>query len=106
MSDFTSFFADIWRLFQEVNVPVLNISFADLWIGVFVVSISIVILRPLLGIGGSGFAGSIFRGIRGSVKRSGDSGYSKHKSTEYGTKTVQRANSVRVQHSKPPKGFS
>lgn len=43
--------SQIWQLFEDVQVPGLNISFATLWLGAFVVMISIVILRPLLGIG-------------------------------------------------------
>lgn len=51
MSDVTSFLSSIWQLFEDVDVPGLGISFAQLWIGAFVVALSIVILRPLLGIG-------------------------------------------------------
>ena len=79
MSDFTEFLADCWSMFENVNVPVLNISFAKLYLGVFVVGISIIILRPLLGIGGSGFASNIFRGVSGSVKRGYDRSYSKYR---------------------------
>lgn len=79
MSEFTTFLADCWRMFEEVNVPVLNISFAKLYLGVFVVGISIIILRPLLGIGGSGFASNIFHGISGAAKRGYDHSYSKYR---------------------------
>lgn len=79
MSEFTTFLADCWRMFEEVQVPVLNISFAKLYLGVFVVGISIIILRPLLGIGGSGFASNIFHGIRGAGKRGYDNSYSKYR---------------------------
>lgn len=65
MSEFTTFFADIWRLFSSVPVPGLGISFAQLWIGVFVVAVSISILRPLLGIGASAV-----KNIAGVGKRS------------------------------------
>lgn len=64
MREFTEFFAQLWRIFDEVQVPALNISFAQLWIGCFVVCVSITILRPLLGIGGSAF-----RSLTGVGKR-------------------------------------
>ena len=79
MSDFTQFLSDCWRMFEEVQVPVLNISFAKLYLGVFVVGISIIILRPLLGIGGSGFASNIFHGVSGAAKRGYDRSYSKYR---------------------------
>ena len=79
MEEFTTFLADCWNMFEEVNVPVLNISFAKLYLGVFVVGISIIILRPLLGIGGSGFASNLFHGIKGSAKRGYDNSYSKYR---------------------------
>lgn len=65
MNDFVEFFRQLWRIFDEVQVPALNISFAQLWIGVFVVAVSISILRPLLGIGASAA-----RSIIGVGKRS------------------------------------
>lgn len=64
MSEFTSWLASIWSLFVEVEVPGLGISFAALWLGCFVVCLGIVILRPLLGIGGS-----TIRAITGVGKR-------------------------------------
>lgn len=69
MSEFTTFLADCWRLFEEVNVPILNISFAKLYLGVFVVGVSIMILRPLLGIGGVGFGNNIMSGIKRGYDR-------------------------------------
>lgn len=45
-------FFEIWSLFS-VDHPLLHISFADIMLGVFVVNLSIIILRPLLGIGTS-----------------------------------------------------
>lgn len=74
MSEFTIFLADCWRMFEEVQVPVLNISFAKLYLGAFVVGISIVILRPLLGIGAGGVS-NIMHGL--SRKRGYDRAYSK-----------------------------
>lgn len=79
MQEFTTFLSDCWNMFEQVQVPVLNISFAKLYIGVFVVGISIIILRPLLGIGGSGFASNIFHGITGAGKRGYDNSYSKYR---------------------------
>lgn len=80
MSEFTTFLADCWRMFEEVNVPVLNISFAKLYLGVFVVGISIMILRPLLGIGAGGF-NNIMHGLTG--KRGFDRAYSKKSSRQH-----------------------
>jgi len=79
MQEFTTFLADCWRMFEEVTVPVLNISFAQLYLGVFVVCISIIILRPLLGIGGSGTASNIFHSVSGAAKRGYDRSYSKYR---------------------------
>lgn len=77
MSEFTTFLADCWRMFTEVQVPILNISFAQMWLGIFVVGISIVILRPLLGIG-FGTANNIFTGIARAGKRGYDRAYRKN----------------------------
>ena len=54
MSAFTSLFAKFWDLFTSLRVPILNISFASLYLGVFVVTLSIRLLFPLFGIGASG----------------------------------------------------
>jgi len=51
LEEVTTFLAGIWSIFTENNVPILNISFAQLWLGIFVVGVSTIILRPLLGIG-------------------------------------------------------
>lgn len=51
MIEFTSFLASIWQIFESITVPGLNISFASLWIGCFVVAFSITLLRPIFGIG-------------------------------------------------------
>lgn len=51
MSEITSLLASIWSFFTEVDVPLLGISFAALYLGVFIVSISLTLLSPLLGIG-------------------------------------------------------
>lgn len=42
-----------WGFFSQIECPFLGISFASLFIGVFVVGFSIRLLRPLLGIGGA-----------------------------------------------------
>lgn len=76
MSEFSQFLADCWRMFTDVQVPILNISFAQLWLGIFVVGVSIVILRPLLGIG-FGAANNIFTGIARAGKRGYDNASSK-----------------------------
>ena len=78
MSEFTQFLSDCWRMFSDVQVPILNISFAQMWLGIFVVGISIVILRPLLGIG-FGTANNIFSGVARASKRGYDRSYSKYR---------------------------
>lgn len=49
-----SFLSSIWDLFRGVDVPGTTLSFAQFWLGVFIVSVSISILRPLLSIGARG----------------------------------------------------
>lgn len=44
-------FAQFWRAFTDLEHPLLHISFAQLVIGIFVVSLALRILGPLLGIG-------------------------------------------------------
>ena len=68
MTEILEFFSSIWQLFEEVTVPLINITFAQLWIGVFVVSISISILRPLLGIG-AGAVNNISKGLNNRYNR-------------------------------------
>lgn len=51
LSDITGFLASIWSAFSNLQVPLLGISFATLYAGVFAVGFSILILRPILGIG-------------------------------------------------------
>lgn len=41
----------VWEMFEQVNVPILGISFARLYLSVFVINLSTVILRPILSIG-------------------------------------------------------
>lgn len=41
----------VWEIFEQVNVPILGISFARLYLSVFVINLSTVILRPILSIG-------------------------------------------------------
>lgn len=90
MIEFTTFLADCWRMFEEVQVPVLNISFAKLYLGVFVVGISIIILRPLLGIGGSGFASNIFHSVSGATKRGYDRSYAKYRRDKERSETFSK----------------
>lgn len=78
MDAMKTFLADCWRMFTDVQVPGLGISFANLWLGVFVVGIAIVILRPLLGIG-FGAANNIFTGIARAGKRGYDHSYAKYR---------------------------
>lgn len=50
LSDITSFLAQIWNAFSSLQVPLLGISFATLYTGVFAVGFSLLILKPILGI--------------------------------------------------------
>lgn len=50
LSDITGFLASIWSAFSGLQVPLLGISFATLYTGVFVVAFSMLILKPILGI--------------------------------------------------------
>lgn len=74
MQEFTQFLADCWRMFTDVNVPIINISFAKLYLGIFVVGIATVILRPLLGIGFGG-ASNLASGLTRAGKRGYDRAY-------------------------------
>lgn len=78
MNEFTQFLSDCWRMFEEVQVPILNISFAKFWLGIFVVGISISILRPLLGIGANA-ANDATNIFRGAAKRGYDRSYAKYR---------------------------
>lgn len=42
--------AEVWRLFESVEVPGFGIKFSTLWIGFFVVNLSISILHFLMSI--------------------------------------------------------
>lgn len=68
MSEVLQFFRSLWDIFEEVQVPLLNISFSQLYLGAFVVSVSIAILRPLLGIG-AGAVNNISRGLSSARRR-------------------------------------
>lgn len=50
LSDITSFLATIWSAFSNLQVPLLGISFATLYTGIFAVAFSMLILKPILGI--------------------------------------------------------
>lgn len=43
------YFSDIWRIFQ-VESPILGLTFADLWFGLFVVAIAIKIFIAIFGV--------------------------------------------------------
>lgn len=78
MEAMKTFLADCWRMFTDVQVPGLGISFANLWLGIFVVGVATMILRPLLGIG-FGAANNIFTGVARAGKRGYDRSYAKYK---------------------------
>lgn len=108
MADLTQFLADCWRMFTEVDVPGIGITFGQLYLGVFVVGISIIILRPLLGIGG-GFVNL----MTGAAKRGYDHAYNKrNRQAEYDKHRMDRIadhstrpGNVHIIY-KSPKGYS
>ena len=76
MEEIKIFLADCWRMFTDVTVPGINISFASLYLGIFVVGVATVILRPLLGIGFGGLSNLTSGAVRAG-KRGYDKAYSK-----------------------------
>lgn len=52
MSWVIELFTLIWRFFSELSIPILDITFAQLYLGIFVVGVSLIVIRLLLGIGG------------------------------------------------------
>ena len=80
MQEIGSLFAEFWHIFEELDVPVLNIKFSTMYLGIFAVSFSLLILRPILGLGGgiargvSGLGKSARSGIRRSSYRNDRSG--------------------------------
>lgn len=71
---FTSVVKLVWDGMGSINVPFLNIPVTSLFLGVFVASFSIMILRPILGLGGQAF-GSVTSSIHSSVSRSRNQHY-------------------------------
>lgn len=55
--------ASIWEGMSRIEVPVLHIPVTSLLLGAFVASFSIMILRPILGLGQSALS-SISLGVR------------------------------------------
>lgn len=51
MDIFVTTLSKAWDMFEQVDVPILGISFARLYLSVFVINLSTVILRPILSIG-------------------------------------------------------
>lgn len=43
-------FSQSWRFFSELTIPVLNISFGTFFLGLFLMSLSIKIIKLLIGI--------------------------------------------------------
>lgn len=50
LNQITAFFARVWEVFS-VNHPILDIPFSTIYLGAFAVSFSIIILKPILGVG-------------------------------------------------------
>ena len=53
-------FGSCWGFFSEINFPILNISFAEFFVGAFLIGFSIKLLGLILGVhvGSVGFLGS------------------------------------------------
>lgn len=51
MTEITGLFASFWQVFSELEVPLLGIKFSTLYLGIFAVTFSLIILRPILGLG-------------------------------------------------------
>ena len=105
MQEIGSLFAQFWHIFEEIDVPILNIKFSTLYLGVFAVSFSLLILRPILGIGGG-----LSRGIAGLGKSaksrldrpSNNSRKSFSDNSWTGTMVTQRNNNVIIHHRSRP----
>ena len=44
----TTFFGDIWHIFTQVEIPYMNITFAQLYIGLFCASVFIAFIHKTL----------------------------------------------------------
>lgn len=62
----TAFFRNVWEVFS-IEHPLLGIPFSVIYLGAFAVAFSIVILRPILGIG-SGVVDNISASGRSAVR--------------------------------------
>lgn len=51
-----SFFSEVWRIFQ-LNIPVIDISFGSLFIGLFIVNIGFWVLHLYFGLSSSSDSG-------------------------------------------------
>lgn len=71
---FTQVIKSIWDGMESITVPFLDIPVTSLFLGVFVTSFAVMILRPILGLGGSAF-GAIGSSIHGSISRSRSRAY-------------------------------
>lgn len=72
---FTEVVKKIWDGMSTIIVPFLNIPVTSLFLGLFVASFAVMILRPLLGLGGQAF-GAVGSSIRGAVSRGRNHRYS------------------------------
>lgn len=66
----TSFLRRIWEVFS-IPHPLLGIPFSTIFLGAFAISFSILILRPILGIGHL-FVSHSHRRIRKNTKKGSD----------------------------------
>lgn len=84
----TSFFRQVWNVFT-IDHPLIGIPFSVIYLGVFAIAFSIVILRPLLGIGG-GVIDNISSSAR-NARRSAISRSKARKESSYKTYAKKRA---------------
>lgn len=69
----TTFFAQIWQIFT-IQHPVIGIPFSVIYLGIFAISFSVLILKPILGIG-YGAVGDISSGARSAYRKSRQNSY-------------------------------
>lgn len=54
----TSFFNSVWSVFQ-LRIPVINLSFSEFYIGIWVIGLGIFVVNKYFGFGGSSDSSSV-----------------------------------------------
>lgn len=69
----SAIFVPGWRLFTDVEVPGLGVSFSAFFLAIIIARISIALVRHVFGFGGTGYrSGSSSRNAKISDERKGD----------------------------------